>query len=130
MALQSDAYGDPVTLRQFFERIIEERSKAHSAELSAVREAQGLRDQALQEAKRDMDRRLEGMNEFRAEIERVQATFLRRDEYTISHTGLEKRLNDSEDASDKRMRALERLVWIGVGIALVINLMAGYLWKR
>ena len=45
-------------------------------------------------AKIDMDRRLEGMNQFRAQLEKQAGTFLTRDRFDGEHKILSDRIND------------------------------------
>jgi glucose-6-phosphate isomerase len=80
-----------------------------------------LRAEAVKTANTEMNRRLEGMNEFRSELQRNALTYLTRSEYNFHHADLEKRLEDFADTSDKRFRSIERLVYVGMGAAFVIN---------
>jgi hypothetical protein len=80
-----------------------------------------LRSEAVKTAYLEMNRRLEGMNEFRAELQRNSMTYLNRAEFSVQHTELEKRLEMFAETSDKRFRSIERLVYVGVGAAFIIN---------
>src|SRR5579863_4897211 len=78
-----------------------------------------LRDKALQVAHMDMDRRLEGMNQFREELTRNTLQYINKDEYSANHQALELRIEQINTSNEQRLRALERLVYIGVGAAII-----------
>jgi len=85
---------------------------------SMDRETQ-LRAEALDVARRDMNRRLDQMNEFREQLARQEMTYLRKDEYDSAHSSMEKRIS-----------SLERLVYVGVGAALIINALLVYFLRH
>ena len=49
-------------------------------------------DKAVQEAKKEMDRRLDGMNEFRSQLEKQASTFVEKPYYDLQHNVLEKQI--------------------------------------
>ena len=71
---------------------------------------------ALREAKREMDRRLEGMNEFRAQLTSQTREFIRREEYQLS----EKLINQKHEG-------LSKIVYIGIGVVIVLELLLKFL---
>ena len=71
-------------------------------------------DEALRSAKDEMNRRLEGMNEFRNQLEKQAGTFISRDEYTAA----EKLVNAKIDS-------ISKMVYIGVGILIVVQIAIG-----
>jgi hypothetical protein len=89
-----------------------------------------LRDKALQVAHMDMDRRLEGMNQFREELTRNTLQYINKDEYSANHQALELRIEQINTSNEQRLRALERLVYIGVGAAIIINGVAMYFLRK
>ena len=85
--------------------------KALRAEIQAVREGDM---RALELQAKEYERRLDELNHHRAAIERRDGTFVSRD------------LHDREfQRVDKDIAGLSRIVWIGVGIALIGE---GLLW--
>ena len=69
----TDDNGTRVRLREYIERILEEREKAHRAEWIAS-------EKALDAAAEALSARLETMNEFRAQINAERALYVRREE--------------------------------------------------
>jgi hypothetical protein len=73
--------------------------------------------------------RLEGMNEFRRQIESTQDRFLPKAEYIRSHEALEAVVAGIRDGMESRFRALERLVWMAGGAVTVITIILNFLKK-
>jgi anti-sigma-K factor RskA len=71
--------GQFVSLREYIERILEER------------------DKAVQVAYRNLEQRLDKLNELRAEVQQDRGQFLRLDVYDEKHDQLRKALTDMED---------------------------------
>jgi hypothetical protein len=67
--------------------------------------------EALEKAEKEMNRRLEGMNEFREQLDRQTREFIKRDEYMLS----EKLINQKIDT-------LSKIVYIGVGVIIVLEI--------
>ena len=59
----------------------------------------------------ELNRRLEGMNEFRSALKDQNSTFLTRLEYDSKHALLE-----------QKIEVVQKLVYIGLGIAIVIEI--------
>jgi hypothetical protein len=101
--------GPTVELREYIERILEEREKAQAATFKAA-----LREN---EAKaRELERRLEGLNDLRAEVTRDRSRFLEREKCDLKY-----------DALEKRVASNERWGSTMVGIGLVLIVVAGVL---
>ena len=102
-----------VSLREYIERVIEERERTHAAQREAV-------ERALAEAEVTLNRRLGEMNEFRKQIQDERGTYVHKDN-----------LQMHVDASDERIRKLEDMssnyqgrFWsLGIGLALLTALL-------
>lgn len=66
--------------------------------------------EALKDARVEMNRRLEGMNEFRTQLSNQAKTFIGRDEFSAT----EKLIN-------QKIESMQKLLYIGLGIFLVIQ---------
>ena len=65
---------------------------------------------ALKKASLEIDRRLEGMNEFREQLNKQASTFITRDEYQLSLKLVEQKITN-----------LSRILYIGIGIFIVLE---------
>lgn len=93
-----------VDLREYIERILAEREKAQEAVFkSAMREADTR--------SRELERRLEGLNELRAEVLRDRERFVERGSYDLTRESTEQRLNSIEQWNAKM---------IGIGLVLLV----------
>ena len=94
-------------------------------ELKVIRTRLDYLEKSLEKADCALDKRLVGMNEFRQALKDQNNTFITRIEYEAKHellkTELEKR--------DIKIESLQRLVFIGVGIATVAGILAGVFLK-
>jgi len=78
---------DDVPLREFIERILDEREKAHNATFqAAMREADNKA--------KELERRLEGLNELRQEVTSDRSNFVTRTEWALRHDSMENTLNE------------------------------------
>ena len=73
-----------------------------------------------------LNKRLEGMNEFRAQMKDDAANFMRREEYDSRHESIVNDLGRMERASREfatreEMTALQRLIWLGLGGVVVLG---------
>jgi hypothetical protein len=101
--------GSTVRLREYIERILEERDRAQQATFrAAIREADANT--------RELERRLELLNELRAEVTRDRSKFLERKECDLKREPI-----------DQRLAAIERWNAKVVGIGLVLIVVAGVL---
>lgn len=73
--------GDTVTLREYVDMRFQAQDRAVQAALAAVKEEN-------QKTERTMEKRFEGVNEFRKALEDNTKTFLPRPEYTGAHQAL------------------------------------------
>ena len=80
---------------------------------------------ALDLARRELDRRLEGMNEFREQLKNQASTFLIRESYDISHKTLEERVRNLEVQKSN----LEGRLWIIPTIIVIIQIALIYIIK-
>jgi hypothetical protein len=76
-----------VSLREHYEMRFRLTEELFSARLNASAVA-------LEVAKEDMERRLQSMNEFRAQLTSQAATFITKDGYTSEHKILENKIDD------------------------------------
>jgi hypothetical protein len=67
-------------------------------------------EEAVKTAKESMEHRLDNLNEFRAQLNDQTGTFLKKDIFEVSHRLIEQRVD-----------ALARLVYIGVGICIAVE---------
>jgi Rad3-related DNA helicase len=68
-------------------------------------------ERALEIATKEMERRLEGMNEFREQLEKQTRTFLTKEEYELKHQLMQQKLN-----------IISKIVYIGIGVVIVLEL--------
>jgi hypothetical protein len=80
-------------------------------------------EESVKTAKDSMERRLDSMNEFRNQLKDQELTYLRKTEYNLNH----------QNITDK-IENLSRIVWIGLGIWLVLQIILGaviiFLFKK
>jgi hypothetical protein len=93
--------------RQYIEKEIQHIEDKYSIILSKNADA-------LQEAKKEMERRLEGMNEFRAQLEKQTKTFISRDEFSAT-----------EKLILQKVENISKLVYIGFGVFLMLQIIIG-----
>lgn len=87
---------DEISLRDYFEA----RWTAHEAVHDQLKEN-------INTSMQNIDRRLEEMNEFRAQIQQERGEFLGKQEYDSRRRELEIRINAAKDIQDKRINTLE-----------------------
>jgi hypothetical protein len=95
--------------------------------LVSGRREQELLDEMRKDAVTSINYRLEGLNEFRKQLDSMVGGLLSRIEYSNAHQALVAQIAAQREDSEKRFRALERLVWMAAGavtiIAVLINLL-------
>ena len=74
--------------------------------------------EALKKAEKEMERRLEGMNEFRAQLENQTREFITREQYELSERLINQKIDN-----------LSRLVYIGVGMIIILEVVLNILIK-
>jgi hypothetical protein len=108
-----------VNLREYFERLLDEREKAQVAIWSERDKAQALTFQAaLREAERkseEIDRRLEGLNELRKEVMEDRVRFVERNEFKLR-----------SEAVENRLSRIEQWMWKGIAAGMVFAAVAGF----
>jgi replicative DNA helicase len=88
-----------VPLKEHFERILDEHDRAHNAEHIAV----GL-------AAKDLERRLDGLNELRAEVVQDRSQYMLVSTYDVKHQALIDRLDRIAVTVEERRELLEKAV--------------------
>lgn len=73
---------------------------------------------ALDKAEKGMERRLEGMNEFREQLEKQTRSFVTRGEYDINKKYIEQKVSTNS-----------KLIYIGVGIVFVLEILFRFIVK-
>ena len=86
-----------------------------SSMAEAHKEVHAVESKTRDDIKTEMNRRLEGMNEFRAEMAATDAKYISRGEYQAAHNALGEALS-----------TLSRLVYIGLGIVLLAVSVIGW----
>jgi hypothetical protein len=81
------SYMDSVSLREFLLNKITDHCKEEEVKFNAIRDALTL-------AREILEKRLEGMNEFRAQLKDQNATFITREYYDARHKTLQKQVDD------------------------------------
>jgi len=111
--------GNTVTLREYIEAIIGERDRALQAAFRAQQDALNL-------ATRNLELRLEKLNELRTEVTQDRANFLTRDRYDSQHAALQDRVALLENFRGKALGfgALVSLL-SAVGGALIVKAIGG-----
>ncbi len=114
-------------LRQHVEDLFAAHAREHALEQRALILARENADTALERALLSMDKRLEGMNEFRATISDISGKTVSRVEWNTAHQSL-------SDKTEDRFRALERLVYMATGgvllMGVVVNLIMYFIKGR
>lgn len=103
----NDGHGNTVTLREYIEAIMTERDRALTAAFQAQQSALNL-------ATRNLELRLEKLNELRQEVTQDRANYITRDK------------SEAEaQATDVRLSALENWRSRATGAAVILGLFAG-----
>jgi len=98
--------GNTVTLREYIEAIMSERDRALTAAFTAQQSALNL-------ATRNLELRLEKLNELRQEVTQDRASYLTRD-----------RAEATEEAMDARIAALESFRGKALGFGALVSLLS------
>jgi hypothetical protein len=106
--LEANATCDTQHLKDFLLALMNEREQRYQQRMDAA-------DRAISKAEVAMERRLESVNEFRAQMADQQATLCRKSEVDIRFESLEKNMNATIQALE-RGRGQEK----GIGIAWAI----------
>ena len=88
---------DMISVKEYIESRLDDTTKLFETKVDALDKATVLKVDALDKAtilaSQQMEKRLEGMNEFRESLRDQNATFVRKDEYDTKHEALEKTFN-------------------------------------
>lgn len=103
----NDGHGGSVTLREYIEAIMSERDRALTAAFTAQQAALNL-------ATRNLELRLEKLNELRQEVTQDRANYQTRD-----------RAEADADAMQRRISELENFRGKALGFGALVALMAG-----
>ena len=102
----------------------------HEREIVRLGERLNAHEKALEIARREMERRLEGMNEFREQLNHQTATFLTRTEIGLMHEKIDNDITDLKKAKNiaegKASVASVYVAWLLAILSLIVGLL-GYL---
>ena len=124
----TDDNGDKVNFKQYFDLAI----KAQSDKTDAIIKGQQL---ALELAKQNMDYRLEEMNNFRRDMQKMENSFLTREAYEGKHEALVKEIDSLKlSRAELQGKASQSAVNIAMAVSvigIVISLMNAVIhWLR
>jgi chromosome segregation ATPase len=108
---------DYVTLRDYFERLLHERDKAWTAQLSSAQTA-------LDKAETALTKRLEGMNEFRDTLKDQAGRFVTMDILDAKLTNI----NNQLKTLDNYRANMEGRLWAISAAVTIINIAMGIAW--
>jgi hypothetical protein len=137
---------DPeISLRAYIERIIDERQIQLQQSWEAHRREHALLHDSLTLARDEMTRKLETMNEFRRQIEQAELKYVTRSEWSAQHNSLETQARNTQtqvteqearslkmdfaETVDKRIRSVEKLVYIASGAVMIIAFLLNWIRK-
>ena len=111
-----------IPMHDYFERICEERSQRVGVRLKSIEEMLKLRfemqDKATLLANKNLEIRLDKLNELRAEVIQDRSRFVTIDKYDTQHEALESRITKLEMWQSK-------MYGIAIGIAIVAGVSGG-----
>ncbi len=97
-----------------------ERLAGMRREVGRIQEASQA---AVNKAEQSMNKRLDGMNEFRQQLKDQGATFVTRDQFEE----LNKRIVEQFESRDKRLSMVERFTWLLTGALVILQVLARYI---
>jgi len=98
-----DRNGDTVPLREYIEALIAER------------------DKAVTEAMRQMEQRLQGLNELRSDVVKDRNLLLTRERFDTEHGGLEARVNSLENWRGKALGFGTLLAFLAAAVGALLQ---------
>src|SRR4029077_21241418 len=107
---------DRVSLKEYIERVFDEKEKALQLAFRAQQEALAL-------ASRTLELRLEKLNELRQEVTQDRGNYLTKNEYDAKHTILSDRLSRLENFN-------ARVLGFGAALALIGGIVGGILGHK
>ncbi len=118
-----------VSLRDFIERVFDEKEKALQLAFKSQQDALAL-------ASRTLEVRLEKLNELRSEVTTDRSNYITRDKYDADRQAFSERVA-TLDRENRQWRdrmdgalALLRILSVGGGLALLIELGRAFGWVR
>ena len=88
-------------------------------------------EKALDVAKREVDRRLEGMNNFQHRMDRLENTFATKMELdAVKQTQAALHLDHSAFATKESVQTMQRLIWIGIGLFAAMQIAFKFMISR
>jgi len=104
------------------------------SELRAVKERMEYvvqaQEKALEVAQKGLDRRLEGMNNFQHRMDRLENTFATKAELDlIKQMQNTLHLDHSDFATKESLLKVLRLIWIGIGLLMALQLVFTFIVK-
>lgn len=132
--------GDGVTVRDYVERIFDEREKAlniaFGAEKVRVELAFKAQQDALALASRILELRLEKLNDLRQEVTTDRGRYLTKEQYASDLKALNQKIDDGfrtingwQDRMDGGLSLL-RVLSVGGGFALLIEIARAFKWVQ
>jgi len=84
---------------------------------------------ALEKAESEMNYRLEGMNEFRAQLTDQTATFVKKENIDILIKSIDEKVDSNFTSTDKKINGTNKILYIGIGIMLVLQVLSIWVFK-
>lgn len=115
-----------ISMHQYFDKICSERSQRVSLRLKSIEDMLKLRfemqDKATELANKNLEARLDRLNELRSEVTQDRAKFITEEKYQVRHEVLETRITKLEMWQSK-------MYGVAIGIALVGGISGGLITK-
>lgn len=129
--------GTDISIHDYFEKICFERSQRVSLRLKSIEDMLKLRfemqDKAAALANKNLETRLDRLNELRNEVTQDRSRFITDEKYNVQHKVLEDKLELQEKALDTRITKLEmwqnKMYGVALGIGLVGGISGGFITK-
>jgi len=102
-------------------------TKSNGTEIKELKVRVDYIEKGISKAEEDLNKRLEGMNEFRESLKDAQSTFLTKTEYESKHRLLEEKLDANQQIIQMKLDSLQKIVYITVGTLAVLELMLRFL---
>ena len=103
----------------------EREREAHDREHAAHEHIHLVEKAQVEKAEQAMNRRLEGMNEFRSALADQAARSITREYYDARHEALRERVTDGDKALDDKIAVLEAFRGKALGFSALIALLSG-----
>lgn len=121
---------DPeISLREFIEQLLTERQRADNSRWQAHEQVHVQEEIARNLAIRDMNRRLEDMNQFRTQINTERGEYVNKESYALKHDELNKKVDQLLIAKSNMEGRLWMLGAALTGFTVVLNFALKWLLK-